>query len=122
MKNLLIVDDSAFARRTLRQMLEQAGYAVEEAKDGAEALEKYFVRRPDLVLLDIVMEGMDGLQVLRQLRELDPQAEVVIASADIQAATRAEAKTLGAAGYLAKPYNREEVLETVSKVLVGGVS
>ncbi|HYG34109.1 MAG TPA: response regulator [Clostridia bacterium] len=121
MKNILVVDDSSFARRTLRQILQEAGYTVEEAKDGPEALEKYFLKRPDLVLLDIVMEGMDGLDVLRKLNELDPAAEVVMATADVQTATQAEAKSLGAAGYIRKPYNSGEVLETVSKVLAGGV-
>lgn len=122
MKEILIVDDSGLARRSMRQMLQEAGYTVEEAKDGHEAIEKYYLRRPDLVLLDMVMEGLNGMEVLQKLKEMDPQAEVVIASADIQKATEAEARAAGAIGYVTKPYDRERVLETVSKVLAGGVS
>ena len=61
---ILVVDDSGFARRSLRQVLEAAGHSVDEAKDGHEALERYFLAKPDLVLLDMVMEGMNGLEVL----------------------------------------------------------
>ena len=121
MKNILIVDDSAFARRTLKQILEEGGFNVEEAKDGQDAIERYYLRRPDLVLLDMVMEGMGGLEVLRKIRELDPAAEVVIATADIQNATETEARQIGAAGYLRKPFNPQEVLDTINKVLTGGV-
>ncbi len=122
MKYILIVDDSGFARRTLRQIVESGGYSVEEARDGHEALEKYFIRRPDAVLLDLVMEGMDGMDVLRKLRELDPTAEVIVASADIQSSSEAEARSLGAAGYLRKPFNPQEVRDTLSTVLAGGVA
>jgi two-component system chemotaxis response regulator CheY len=122
MKRVLIVDDSTLARRTLRQLLESAGYTVEEARDGNEALEKYYLQRPDLVMMDIIMEGMNGLIALQKLRELDPQAEVIIATADIQKGTESEAMTIGASGFVTKPYNRERVLETVSRVLAGGVS
>jgi CheY-like chemotaxis protein len=72
---ILVVDDSGFARRTLRQLLEGAGHTVEEAKDGHDALERYFLNKPDLVLLDMVMEGMNGMEVLAKLRELDRRRE-----------------------------------------------
>src|SRR5262245_33809496 len=85
---ILVVDDSGFARRTLKQMLEGAGHTVDEAKDGPEALERYFLDKPDLVMLDMVMEGMNGLEVLAKLRELDPEAKVIIATADVQTSTR----------------------------------
>jgi two-component system, chemotaxis family, chemotaxis protein CheY len=122
MKYILIVDDSNLARRTLRQILQEAGHTVEEARTGHEAIEKYFLRRPDLVLLDLVMTDMNGLQVLQKLREMDPHAEVVVATADIQKATEAEARAIGAMGYVTKPFDREKVLDVVSKVLAGGVS
>ncbi len=122
MKQILVIDDSSFARRTLKRILTDAGYQVEEASDGSEALEQYFVRKPDLVLLDIVMEGMDGLEVLRKLRQMDPGAHVVIATADIQSSTHQEAKSLGAAGSITKPFNPPDVLDSVSKVLAGGVA
>src|SRR5687767_11941002 len=115
--HILIIDDSGFARRTLRQMLEAGGHTIEEAANGHDALERYFLKRPDLVLLDIVMEGMNGLEVLARLKELDPDARVVVASADVQSSTRTEAQEAGAIGFIQKPFEREQVLETVSNVL-----
>ena len=114
--SILIVDDSAFARRKLRQVLEGAGYLVEEAASGPEAIEKYSLRKPHAVLLDIVMEGMDGFEVLGRLRALDPKANVIVATADIQSATRDEVFRLGAAGLLNKPFDPAEVLAAVQRV------
>jgi len=119
---ILVVDDSGFARRSLKQLLESAGYSVEEAKDGHDALERYFLNKPDLVMLDMVMEGMNGMEVLAKLRELDREARVVVATADVQTSTRAEAQATGASGFITKPFDREEVLKTVSTVLTGGLS
>jgi len=119
---ILVVDDSGFARRTLKQLLEGAGHTVEEAKDGHDALERYFLNKPDLVMLDMVMEGMNGMEVLAKLRELDREARVVVATADVQTSTRAEAQATGASGFITKPFDREEVLKTVSTVLTGGLS
>lgn len=120
--HILVVDDSGFARRTLRQMLEGAGHTVEEAGNGNDALERYFLKKPNLVLLDMVMEGMTGMEVLARLRELDPEARVLVASADVQSSTRAEAEAGGAIGFINKPFVREEVLQTVSHLLAGGMA
>ena len=65
---LLLVDDSGLARRSMRAMLEPAGFEVIEAEDGMTALERYSVDKPDLVILDLVMKGMYGLDVLTKLR------------------------------------------------------
>lgn len=119
---VLIVDDSAFARRKLRQILETAGCTVEEAASGPEALKKYALHTPDAVLLDIVMEEMDGLQVLTQLRAIDPRARVVIATADVQSATREEAFKLGATEVVHKPFRPEEVLAALERVTEGAGS
>ena len=70
---VLIVDDSALTRRSLRQILETAGCEVLEAEDGLDALERYYLDKPDVVLLDLVMRGMYGLDVLQKIRELDPE-------------------------------------------------
>ena len=85
---ILIVDDSALARRSSRRVLEAAGYPVIEAEDGMSALEQYFVHKPSLVILDLVMKGMYGLDVLARLREMDPQARVIVVSADVQHSSR----------------------------------
>lgn len=116
-KTILVVDDSGFARRTLRRMLEENGFRVEEAAGGDEAMKKYQMAQPDVVLLDIVMGGMDGIQVLRELKEMDPKAAVLMATADIQKATKEEAMGAGAAGFVNKPFNPEEVLGEVRRVV-----
>lgn len=120
-KRILVVDDSSLSRRMLRQILEHAGYLVEEAADGAQALERYFLNPHDLVLLDMVMEQMYGLEVLARLRELNPQVRVVIGTADIQSSTREQVRAAGASAMINKPFNKEELLGIVAKVLEGGI-
>ena len=117
---ILIVDDSALSRRTLRRILESAGYEVVEADDGMAALEVYFLEKPGLVLLDLVMKGMYGLDVLVKLREMDPEARVVVASADIQSSTRQLVDEAGAMGFIHKPFVAEDVVKTVETAIAGG--
>lgn len=119
---ILIVDDSTLSRRTLRRILEPAGYEIAEADDGMTALEVYFLDRPDLVLLDLVMKGMYGLDVLVKLREMDPGAPVVVASADIQSSTRQMVNEAGALGFIHKPFVSEQVLAAVESALKEGAS
>jgi two-component system, chemotaxis family, chemotaxis protein CheY len=119
---ILIVDDSALSRRTLRRILETAGYDVAEANDGMTALEVYFLDKPDVVLLDLVMKGMYGLDVLVKLREMDPKALVVVASADIQSSTRQMVDEAGALGFINKPFATEQVLEAVEAALAEGAT
>ena len=114
---ILIVDDSGFARRTLRKILEGQGFTVEEAADGNQALEKYAASKPDVVFLDIIMDGMEGLEVLSKLRKMDDKAKVVMATADTQKATREEAMKGGASAFVKKPFDPEEVLKVVPKVM-----
>ena len=117
---VLIVDDSALARRTVRQALEELGHTVEEASDGAQALERYYISKPELVILDMVMSGMYGLEVLAKLREMDPDARVIVATADIQTTTADQAKAAGAKGILNKPVNRQQLAATIQLVRAGG--
>jgi len=117
---ILIVDDSALSRRTLRRILESAGYEVVEADDGMAALEMYFLEKPGMVLLDLVMKGMYGLDVLVKLREMDQEARVVVASADIQSSTRKLVADAGALGFINKPFMTEPVLEVVEAALAKG--
>jgi two-component system chemotaxis response regulator CheY len=117
---ILIVDDSSLSRRTLRRILETAEYEIVEADDGMVALETYFLEKPSLVLLDLVMKGMYGLDVLVKLREMDQQARVVVASADIQSSTRKMVDEAGALGFINKPFISEQVLATVEAALTEG--
>lgn len=119
---ILIVDDSALSRRTLRRILESAGYETMEADDGMSALEVYFLEKPALVLLDLVMKGMYGLDVLVKLREMDPKALVVVASADIQSSTRKMADEAGALGFIHKPFVPEQVIAAVETALAEGAT
>jgi two-component system chemotaxis response regulator CheY len=116
---VLLVDDSGLARRSTRRVLEQAGYTVVEAEDGLSALERFAMERPDLVLLDLVMNGMHGLDVLSKLRELDPAARVVVMTADIQTSSREMVQSAGAAGFLTKPAAPSVVIDMVQRVLQG---
>jgi two-component system chemotaxis response regulator CheY len=114
---ILLVDDSAMARRTVRQMLEAAGYDVVEAEDGMGALERYFLEKPQLVLLDLVMRGMTGLEVLQKLHELDPAVRAIVVTADIQDSSREMAVAGGARGFLNKPVDRASLLGAVAGAL-----
>lgn len=101
-------------------MLEEGGFHVEEANGGMEAVEKYQLTKPDVVLLDIVMTGIGGFEVLQEIRKIDPKAAVVMATADIQSATREEAMGAGAVGFVNKPFEAEEVLGEVRRITSGG--
>lgn len=116
---VLVVDDSALARRTVRQALEEMGHTVEEARDGAEALERYFLNQHDLVVLDMVMEGMYGLEVLMKIKQLNPDVRVIVVTADIQSSTKAEVRAAGAAALINKPVVREELTRVVNSTLKG---
>ena len=115
---VLIVDDSALTRRSLRQILETAGCEVLEAENGLEALERYFLDKPDVVMLDLVMRGMYGLDVLHKLRELDADARIVVVSADIQSSSRELAEEAGAKAFVNKPFDKAEILGALSTALV----
>jgi two-component system, chemotaxis family, chemotaxis protein CheY len=114
---ILIVDDSSFARRLLRRILEDGGFEVDEARSGSEAVLKFSAGKPDAVLLDIVMSEMTGLETLARIKRLDPAAVVIMATADIQEATKQQALGAGAAGVVNKPFNSDQVLSTTRAAL-----
>lgn len=118
-KKLLLVDDSGLARRSMRSMLESGGFEVTEAADGMIALEKYFTEKPDVVMLDLVMKGMYGLEVLNKIRELDPTARVIVVSADVQTSSQSMVHSAGASAFLTKPVDRDQLLSTIQTVLGG---
>jgi two-component system, chemotaxis family, chemotaxis protein CheY len=119
---ILIVDDSGLARKTVRQLLEELGHSVEEASDGAQALERYVLNRHDVVILDMVMHGMYGLEVLAKFRELNPSLPVIVATADIQKSTRDLVKAGGAAAMVNKPLKKDELTDILNQVLAGGTA
>jgi two-component system, chemotaxis family, chemotaxis protein CheY len=114
---ILVVDDSGLARRRARTILEDAGFEVLEAEDGIAALERYFVTRPDVVLLDLVMKGMYGLDVLSKLRELDPLAKIIVVSADVQTSSHELVAGAGGLGFVVKPFDADEIVAKVHSTL-----
>lgn len=116
---VLLVDDSGLARRSTRRVLEEAGYTVVEADDGLSALEQFAVEKPDIVMLDLVMKGMYGLEVLAKLRELDPDVRVIVVSADIQTSSREMVKAAGASAFINKPAQPAHVVAVLQEVLNG---
>ena len=104
MATILVVDDSALSRKASRRILESAGHAVIDATSGMEALERYSLEQPNVVLLDVTMPDLNGLEVLHQLLAIDAKARVVMATADIQSSTRDLALAGGAAGFVIKPF------------------
>lgn len=119
---VLLVDDSKLARRSMRHILEPMGCTVVEAEDGMRALEQYFLEKPDVVFLDLLMAGMHGLDVLRKLRELDPQARIVVVSADIQDSSRQMVEEAGASGFVQKPFDANDIAAALQAVMGGGPS
>ena len=117
MAKILIVDDSAMSRRILRRILEGADYKVIEAEDGMIAIEKYFLEKPDIVLLDLIMKEMRGIDVLKKILQMDDKARIVVASADIQHSTRTITREEGAVGFVTKPFVEEEIIAAVETAL-----
>jgi two-component system chemotaxis response regulator CheY len=116
-RKVLLVDDSGLARRSLRAILEADEFEVVEAEDGMIALEKYFIEKPEVVMLDLVMKGMYGLDVLTKLRELDPAARVIVVSADVQSSSQQMVEAAGASGFIIKPVDRDRLLTVLRRVL-----
>ncbi len=114
---VLVVDDSGLARRRARAILESGGFEVIEAEDGMAAIERYFVAKPDIVLLDLVMKGMYGLEVLERIRAIDPAARIIVVSADVQTSSHELVAQGGAMGFLVKPVDANEVLTLVRSTL-----
>lgn len=118
MTKILIVDDAAFMRMMIKDNLKKAGYTeFLEAGNGDEAVVQYDQGRPDLVLLDITMPIRDGIQALHSIKQIDPQAKVVMCSAMGQEGMVVEAIKLGALDFIVKPFKPERLIQTVRNVL-----
>ena len=117
-KNILICDDAAFLRMMIKDILSKNGYTVVgEAENGAKAVEKYGELKPDLVLMDITMPEMDGIQALKKIKEADAGASVIMCSAMGQQAMVIESIQSGAKDFIVKPFQADRVLEAVRKVV-----
>lgn len=117
-KKIMVVDDAAFMRMTIKNCLTKAGFTnIIEAADGQLAFETFQAERPDLVIMDITMPNMDGIQALKAIKGFDPAAKVVMCSAMGQEAMVVEAIQLGALDFIVKPFKQERILQTVTKIL-----
>ena len=117
-KRILITDDAMFMRVTLKDILSRNGYEIAgEASNGREAVELYQSLKPDLVTMDITMPDMDGITALKEIRKMDPKACVLMCTAMGQRNMVMEAMGAGARDFIVKPFQKDKVLESVSKLL-----
>jgi two-component system chemotaxis response regulator CheY len=117
-KKILLVDDAAFMRKVIKDTLSKNGYTeLYEAVDGADAVEKYGEISPDLVIMDITMPNMDGLEALKAIRAKDANANVVMCSAMGQESMVMDAVRSGAKDFIVKPFKPDRILKTVTSVL-----
>ena len=117
-KNILICDDAAFMRMMIKDILTKNGYnIVGEAENGAKAVEKYAELKPDLVLMDITMPEMDGIEALKKIKAADTNASIIMCSAMGQQAMVIESIQSGAKDFIVKPFQADRVLEAVQKVV-----
>lgn len=117
MKKVLIVDDSPMIHTMLRKTLVRNGYEVcGDAHNGREAIELYQKASPDLVFMDVTMPVMDGLTAARQIRELDRQARIIMLTAMGDEEIIAEAKDIGVAIFLKKPFDDYKIVSAISKI------
>jgi two-component system chemotaxis response regulator CheY len=117
-KNILICDDAAFMRMMIKDILTKNGYnIVGEAENGQKAVEKYNETKPDLVMMDITMPEMDGIQALKKIKETDANAKIIMCSAMGQQAMVIESIQSGAKDFIVKPFQADRVLEAVKKAI-----
>lgn len=117
MAKIMVVDDAAFMRMKLSQLLKAQGHEVCEASTGAQAVADYKTNAPDAVLLDITMPDMDGLAALQELMAVDPGARVAMVTAMGQQSIVLQALKAGARDFVIKPFNAERVLNAVEKLI-----
>lgn len=112
-----LIDDEPIIHDVLGQLLASEGYQVEISASGEEALEKFKQQKFDLILLDLLMPGMDGLEVLKQIKRMDPEALVIIITAYASVESALSAIKMGAYDYIQKPFKNDELLMTVARAL-----
>ncbi|MDP4145762.1 MAG: response regulator [Bacillota bacterium] len=117
MKRILIVDDAAFMRLALKSMLEKNGFEIAgEAENGLVAIQKYRELKPDLVTMDITMPEMDGIEAIKNIMEINPEAKIAVVSAVGQEAMVRRAIIAGASAFIVKPFKEDYVVESLGKL------
>jgi two-component system, chemotaxis family, chemotaxis protein CheY len=118
-KKILVVDDEIFMHIFMKHHLTRAGYGVLAARDGREGLDQAARETPDLVIMDIMMDGMDGLSALRELKNAEATrgVPVIMITTSATAVTRQEAESSGAAMFLTKPFSPTQLLAEIKRLL-----
>lgn len=117
-QRILIVDDAAFMRMMIKDILTKNGFEViGEAQDGAQAIEKYKELNPDLVTMDITMPEMDGITALKEIKQVNADAKIIMCSAMGQQAMVIDAIQAGAKDFIVKPFQADRVIEAIQKAL-----
>ena len=117
-KKIMLVDDAAFMRMMIKDTLKKNGYdEIVEAANGQEAVAAYTEHNPDLVIMDITMPVMDGLQALQQIKAIDKNATIVMCSAMGQENMVLDALKLGAQDFIVKPFKPDRIMKTVGSIL-----
>ena len=115
---ILTIEDSAFERKAILNILNKAGYDdVVEAEDAEQGLEKFKADKPDLVLLDLRLPGMDGLECFKELKKLDANVKVIVVTIVTRQESIDEANKLGAKGYIVKPITEAKLVGKVKEIL-----
>lgn len=115
---ILVVDDAAFMRMMIKNILTKFGYeVVGEAENGAIAAQMYAELKPDLVTMDITMPEMDGIEAVKSIRSIDPNAVIIMVSAMGQQAMVMEAIQAGAKDFIVKPFQQDRILQAIERVL-----
>ncbi len=111
---ILVVDDSLFQRKILKKILEEGGYEVAgEAVNGKEGIETAARMKPDVIIMDIIMPDINGIEAIKKILEVNPGIRVIVCSSDIQKIRIKEAEELGAAYYITKPVDGNELLKAI---------
>ncbi|MDI6711449.1 MAG: response regulator [Thermoanaerobacterales bacterium] len=117
-KRILIADDAAFMRMMIKNILVKSGYeVVGEAENGAAAAQLYKETQPDLVTMDITMPDVDGIEGVKAIRQIDPNANIIMVSAMGQQSMVMEAIQAGAKDFIVKPFQQERMLQAIERVL-----
>ncbi|XGI83127.1 chemotaxis protein CheY [Halorutilales archaeon Cl-col2-1] len=116
-REVMVVDDSEFMRNLLKQILEDEFEIVGEAENGVEAVEMYEEEQPDLVMMDIVMPIRDGIEATAEIKDMNPDANVIMCTSVGQEEKMRKAVEAGADGYITKPFQKPSVMEAIDDVL-----
>ncbi len=116
MKRVLIVDDAAFMRLNLKNILKENYEIAGEAENGQQAVEMYQELKPDFVTMDITMPVMDGLEAIKEIKKIDPEANIIVCSAMGQQKMIIKAIEAGAKDFIVKPFKEQRVLEAIEKL------